>query len=125
MNLFFPVIELVDRYAIAKLKFDKTQKNQAELNFYVGQLKHYDLSRVAESIDKLYSIHANIWALESELMSGTEQNLDLEEIGRRAIAIRDFNNRRIAYKNSVASILGHVVKEIKQDHLADGTVDYK
>jgi len=118
MNLFFPVIELVDRYAIAKLKFDKTQKNQAELNFYVDQLKHYDLSWVAESIDKLYSIHADIWALESELKSGTEQNLDLAEIGKRAIAIRNLNNQRIALKNIIAEKLGCDVREIKQDHLS-------
>ena len=51
--------------------------------------------------------------------------LSLQEIGRLAIAIRDFNNKRIAYKNSVATILGHTVREIKQDHLADGTVDTK
>ena len=51
--------------------------------------------------------------------------LSLQEIGRRAIAIRDFNNQRIAYKNSVARILGHPVREIKQDHLADGEIDIK
>jgi hypothetical protein len=70
-------------------------------------------------------IHHAIWDLEWQLKSGVEQMLSLAEIGRRAIAIRDFNNKRIAYKNSVASILGHPVKEIKQDHLADGTVDTK
>jgi hypothetical protein len=51
--------------------------------------------------------------------------LSLQEIGRRAIAIRDFNNKRIVYKNSIATILGHPVREIKQDHLADGTVATK
>jgi hypothetical protein len=70
-------------------------------------------------------IHHAIWDLEWQLKSGVEQMLSLQEIGRRAIAIRDFNNKRIAYKNSVANILGHPVTEIKQDHLADGTVDTK
>ena len=76
-------------------------------------------------IEAMTDIHHAIWDLEWQLKSGVEQMLSLQEIGRRAIAIRDFNNRRIAYKNSVAAILGHVVTEIKQDHLADGTVDYK
>ena len=38
MTIIFPVIELVDRYSIAKLKFDKTGANAAELEFY----KTYD-----------------------------------------------------------------------------------
>jgi hypothetical protein len=70
-------------------------------------------------------IHHAIWDLEWQLKSGVEQMLSLQEIGRRAIAIRDFNNRRIAFKNTVARILNHPVLEIKQDHLADGTVDIK
>ena len=41
------------------------------------------------------------------------------------MGITNYNNKRIAYKNSIATILGHPVKEIKQDHLADGTVDTK
>ena len=76
-------------------------------------------------IQAMTDIHHAIWDLEWQLKSGVEQMLSLQEIGRRAIAIRDFNNRRIAYKNSVAHILGHPVQEIKQDHLADGTVDTK
>jgi hypothetical protein len=75
-------------------------------------------------IEAMTDIHHAIWDLEWQLKSGVEQMLSLQEIGRRAIAIRDFNNRRIAYKNSVAAILKHAVTEIKQDHLADGTVDY-
>jgi hypothetical protein len=59
----------------------------------------------------------------TEIWCGT--NAEFQEIGRRAIVIRDFNNKRIAYKNSVAAILKHAVTEIKQDHLADGTVDTK
>ena len=70
-------------------------------------------------------IHHAIWDLEWQLKSGVEQMLSLQEIGRRAIAIRDHNNKRIAYKNSIATILGHPVREIKHDHLADGTVDTK
>ena len=31
MNIHFPIIELVDRLAIARLKFEKTQANSAEL----------------------------------------------------------------------------------------------
>jgi hypothetical protein len=43
----------------------------------------------------------------------------MDEIGRRAIAIRDWNNRRITYKNSIAELFELKMREIKTDHLSD------
>ena len=120
MTQFFPIFELVDRYCIAMLKFNKTQANKEELAFYESQLADYDLSTVKEDLDQLYNIHSNIWALEAELKSGKEQELSLEEIGRRAIEIRDWNNKRVALKNVIADKLGQGhIQEIKKDHLSE------
>ena len=116
---FFPVIELVDRYTIACLKYDKTHANKEELDFYKEQLVNHNIDLIQVEIDQLYQIHAQIWQLESQLKSGKEQELSLAEIGRRAIDIRDFNNKRIKLKNLVAEKLGCVVREIKQDHLSE------
>ena len=116
---FFPVIELVDRYAIAFLKYNKTKANKEELDFYVARLQEYNTSTIVEELQELYEIHAQIWDLESQLKSGKENELPLEEIGRRAIAIRDLNNKRIKIKNSIAAKLGCAVREIKQDHLSE------
>jgi hypothetical protein len=115
----FPIIELVDRYAIAKLKFDKTQANNDELDFYGNQLESFDLTQIQNELTELYNIHSRIWSLESELKTGREAELPLEEIGRRAIAIRDHNNKRIALKNLMAEKLGCGVREIKKDHLSE------
>lgn len=116
---FFPVIELVDRYAIAQLKWDKTQANKEELDFYQAQLVTYEIEQVRSEIDELYEIHRTIWSLESELKTGREQELPLEEIGRRAIAIRDWNHKRIRLKNHMAEVLGCAVREIKRDHASE------
>jgi hypothetical protein len=116
---FFPVIELVDRYSIACLKYDKTQANKEELDFYKRQLADHDIIVIAKEIEDLYAIHKQIWDLESQLKSGKENELPLDEIGRRAIAIRDLNNKRIKLKNQAAEKLGCVVREIKQDHLSE------
>lgn len=117
---FFPIFELVDRYTIARVKFDKTQANLAELNFYQDQLTDYDLSNIQEELDELTKIHREIWKLESELKSGKEDQLELAEIGRRAIEIRNWNNKRIALKNSMADKLGQgYIREIKKDHLSE------
>ena len=118
-NIFFPIIELVDRYSIAMLKYNKTQANQEELEFYDNQLKSYDLSVIKDELDELYIIHSCIWELEAELKTGREVELALEEIGRRAIAIRDHNNKRITLKNTIAKKLNCSVREIKKDHLSE------
>lgn len=120
--MIFPVIELVDRYAIAKLKSDKTDgANLAELDFYQKQLaaSDYNLAPIQQDLDHLYGIHRKIWSLEAELKSGREAELSLEELGRRAIMIRDLNNQRIQLKNTMATKLGCTVREIKKDHLSE------
>lgn len=119
MNPVFPIIELVDRLAIAQIKFERTKSNTEELAWYSDQAKHIDLSKVVEDLEALKNIHNQIWELEAALKSGREQELSLEEIGRRAIAIRDHNNKRIKIKNSMADKLGCPVKEIKRDHLSE------
>lgn len=119
MNVNFPVIELVDRYVISKIKHDKTQNNQSEVAYYHEQMSRFDLSTIDDELKGLESIHLAIWDLEKELKSGQEQSLPLEEIGRRAIEIRNLNNRRIALKNYMADKLGCNVREIKKDHLSE------
>lgn len=113
----FPTIELYDRLAIAEVKWEKTQANQEELAWYQ---QHCAVSfDVRELYEDLKAIHRQIWALELELKSGQEQKLALEEIGRRAIAIRNLNNQRINLKNTIAEKLNDPVREIKRDHLSE------
>jgi len=115
---FFPVIELVDRYCIAELKFNRTLANHSEREFYQTQMQQHNTAQIEQELKDLYSIHENIWNLESDLKSGLEERLSLEEIGRRAIKIRDWNNKRIKLKNIMAEKLGCRVREIKQDHVS-------
>ncbi len=116
--ILFPVIELIDRLAIADVKFKRTGANQQELTWYMNQAAQLDLALIEDLYVNLMAIHNQIWELEAELKTGREAELPLEEIGRRAIAIRDHNNRRISVKNAIAERLGCSVREIKQDHLS-------
>lgn len=119
MTPSFPVIELFDRLAVAQVKWDKTSANHAELAWYLSQIANYDFKKVYDLFEELKSIHREIWALEAELKSGQEHKLPLDELGRRAIRIRDFNNKRIAVKNKMAQMLDCPVREIKKDHLSE------
>lgn len=120
MTPLFPVIELIDRLAIADVKFKRTNgANDEELAWYMDQAKAYDLAVIEDLFANLVEIHNEIWELEGLLKTGREQELSLEEIGRRAIAIRDHNNKRIMIKNAIAERLSCPVREIKQDHLSE------
>lgn len=115
----FPIIELVDRLTIAEVKHEKTNSNQIELDWYREQFSQFDLSIVMDDINELKLIHHQIWDLESDLKSFREHIHSLEEIGRRAIMIRDLNHNRIQIKNRIAEKLNCVVREIKFDHLSE------
>ena len=85
----------------------------------MNQALRIDIGEIVDEYENLKQIHNEIWDLEAELKTGREAELSLEEIGRRAIAIRDHNNKRVALKNSMAEKLNCAVREIKQDHLSE------
>lgn len=123
---FLPELELIDRLCIARVKYQRTTGgNQDELDWYedryrelINDLDAEHLDQLNKDIEEITKIHNQIWNLEWQLKSGVEHLLPLDEIGRRAIAIRDWNNRRISYKNSIAALFGLKLREIKTDHLS-------
>ena len=119
MDSIFPVIELFDRLAIAQVKWQRTKNNKEELDWYTAQTTAYNFNLVADLFDDLVSIHNRIWDLEADIRLGHDQQLGLEEIGRRAILIRDHNHKRITIKNQIAKRLNCNVREIKKDHLSE------
>jgi len=121
---FLPVLELVDRLCIARVKHQRTNgANQIELDWYEAQFAKLPQSaELNYNVDAMTAIHNAIWELEWQLKSGVEEQLPLDEIGRRAIRIRDYNNKRISFKNSIAGLLGHPVREFKHDHLSEETM---
>jgi hypothetical protein len=119
MNIIFPIIELIDRLAIAEIKFLKTQLNQPEVDWYKQQFDKHNFSSITLQYEELKNIHLKIWNLESDIRMGMEHKLGLEEVGIRALAIRDWNNKRVALKNQIAEKLHCNVREIKKDHASE------
>ena len=110
----FPVIELVDRYTIARVKFIKTLGHNAEeVKFYQAQVDKLKIELIHKELIELETLHYQIWALEDDFKKCRLDGVDLAEIGRRALAIRDLNNSRIALKNKMAELLQDPVREIK------------
>lgn len=110
----FPVIELVDRYTIARVKHKKTDgDNQAELDFYQHQIDQLDTTNIKNWLVVLEELHALIWGLEDDFKKCRIDGTDLAEVGRRALEIRDHNNLRVRVKNHMAGLLNDPVREIK------------
>jgi len=111
----FPIIEIVDRYAIAVVKFEKTQgSNKEELDFYLEQMQSADINPANAMVIELIEHHSYVWSLEDDFKKGRIDALPLEEIGRRAIHIRDVGYKRQELKNALAEYMGDPVREIKQ-----------
>ena len=107
-------MELVDRYAIAQVKHDRTGgANQAELDFYEQQMSKIDKHLIREELIAFKILHNKIWGLEDDFKKCRIDGTDLAEVGRRALESRDYNNFRVQLKNKVAEKLNDSVREVK------------
>ncbi len=110
--------DVVDRWSIANLKqergkIDTTQEQWDYLEYCQANYK-YDI--IVEYFKKLLDINGSIWSLESDIRQGKEQELGLEEVGRRAIKIREFNKQRIKFKNELNLKFNEGYQEVKINH---------
>jgi hypothetical protein len=115
-----PIGEILDRYSIAVLKKERANAdNEIELNDLSQEIEEYkqkDSEFINHKINQLIEINGMIWDLESDIRKGKEGELGLEEVGRRAIKIREFNKIRVGYKNDVVEVFGEGYKDIKMNH---------
>ena len=119
-----PLPEILDRYSIVKLKVERIGEPhlKRELDAYAQAIEEYRKKGVRIEqlwIDQLYDINRRIWDLEADIRSGKEGKLGLEEVGRRAIAIRELNKKRISLKNAIIEKTGLGFKDIKMAHASE------
>ena len=68
-------------------------------------------------MNQLIEVHRRIWDMEDDFKKCVvELKYPLEEIGRRAILIRDINIERYALKNKIAEKLNDPIREKKKYH---------
>lgn len=107
--------DIIDRYSICKLKSERLHiDNSKEINELLSEMNNYE--NTVKFVTDLYDINGKIWDLESDIRSGNELILGLEEIGRRALKIRDLNNIRVSIKNLVNSTYNEGFIETKMNH---------
>lgn len=117
-----PIGEILDRYSIAILKKERAnaenEKEIFDLNKEIENYKNMNEEIIENYIQKLIEINGQIWDLESDIRKGKEGLLGLEEVGRRAIKIRENNKIRVTYKNEIVEIFEEGYKDIKINHVS-------
>ncbi len=111
----YPLSELIDRYSILHLKVKRLPEDKAVLAEYEKFRKAIDEFGVQcdEFVQAMIQANGRIWDLEFDIRNG--KDLPLEEVGRRALRIREINGERIAIKNQIAKKFGGF-QEIKVGH---------
>lgn len=115
--------EFIDRLSIHIHKAQKIgPKAYPEFVKYVEkfllEINVSDFNEIIKGLRTLYKINGQIWDLEAELRNGGEKKLGDAEIGKRAIQIRNLNNKRIAEQNRLIDLFGGF-KNIKRDHVSE------
>ena len=119
-----PLPEILDRMSIVKLKIERIKEPhlKKEMQEYERALKDFEQRGVKikqEWLNEFDKVHRQIWDLEADIRSGKEGILGLEEVGRRAIAIRELNKKRISVKNKIVEETGLGFKDIKMAHASE------
>jgi hypothetical protein len=110
----YPTPDLYDRYTIELLKRERANADNLQ---HLLTLENAIRERGwhQDFINDLKKTNGQIWDLESDIRKGKEGELGLEEVGRRAIAIRDINGLRIMIKNEIAKHFGEFLEK-KYNH---------
>lgn len=113
--------EVVDRFTILIMKSEFCLESKKECEIYLSEIislfeKMKDQGKkmcFISLVMKLMAINSKIWVTESSIrkefkedISSQEEELSLEEIGKRAIQIRDYNKTRVALKNEINTMFG-------------------
>ena len=119
-----PLAEVLDRLSILKLKVERInephlKKEQDSFNKAIQQFKNEGIKINDSWLNELYIINAKIWDLESDIRKGKEGELGLEEVGKRAILIRNLNRERVAIKNRIIEETGIGFKDVKVNHASE------
>ena len=114
----YPFSDILDRISITELKVERIGEETCikEYNFLMKELEEYDFPEKFEYIKRLKEINGRIWDLEADIRACKEEELGLEEVGRRAIQIRKINKQRIAVKNEIVEKTKTGFLDIKMNH---------
>ena len=110
--------DVIDKLSILTRKIYFGDEDSISEHRYLEQgLTSYKVNgKLVTNVMRLTQVNAEIWNLENEIRNGGEAKFTIEEIGRRAIKIRDLNKKRIQYKNKITQLYFSGFVEGKVNH---------
>ena len=113
--------DLVDKLSILTRKIYFGDEDSISEHRYLEQgLSSYGIEgKLVTNVMRIMQINAEIWKLEHEIRNGGESKFTTEEIGIRAIKIRDLNRKRIDYKNKLTELHKTGFSEKKVNHRSE------
>lgn len=119
--MHYSIGDLLDRLSIVLLKEERqpeidVSKEKRDLEEAVDFWKNLTFNRQVyanAALEELKRLNGMIWDRESDIRRGKEKILGLEEVGRRAIEIRDINVLRVEQKNKINAEFACGYQEIK------------
>lgn len=122
--LIYNVGDLVDRLSILTRKIYFGEEIAISEHRYLEQqiIAAGLPGKLITNVIRVTQTNIEIWNLEHEMRKHAEGGapFPLEEVGRRAIKIRDINRKRIEYKNLINDLVGNQFRETKVNHLSGG-----
>ena len=121
-SIITPIPEVADRYTIALLKIERLDASEIDVDEMQRQIDYYkegldlDNPELTDLVDKLYRVNGLMWDAEHAIRKGQDEGLGLEEIGTRAIHIRDLNRDRMKVKNDIIDLTGDGFKDAKMNY---------
>lgn len=103
--------EFLDRTSILLHKAQKIKGDSyPEFVKYATELllevPEENIMELIKGFRKLYKINGEMWKLEFDIRMGREKILGYEEIGKRALKIRNLNSKRIEVQNEIIEKFG-------------------
>ena len=63
-----------------------------------------------------YVVNGRIWDTESSIRMGLDKQMTLDEVGNRALRVRDLNRIRMKVKNDIIDLTGNGFKDCKMNY---------
>lgn len=116
--------EIIDKLSILSRKIYFGEENAiSEHRYLEKQLDTMGVNgKLITNTIRITQQNIEIWNLEHEMRKVAEGpgQFTYEEVGKRAVKIRDLNRKRIEYKNIINDLLGNQFRETKVNHLSGG-----
>ena len=125
-QIITPLPEVVDRYTICQLKLARLDHTQIDVDSMKDQLEYYKKgidftnTQLIKLSQDLYNINGRIWDTEGSIRAGLDDELGYDEIGKRAVQVRELNRIRMSIKNDITELTGEGFKDCKMNYAGEG-----